>query len=196
MNTCVIVVPVYNEVPNELEKLSLKQLDIIVKDDIEICLVGPNRINFSSYVELFNNKPKHENFDDKYFESNKSYSQLCLSYDFYKRFDDYEYMLIYQTDCWIFRNEIKKFCEMGYDYIGGPIYSPGSRWPSFKNSMRPVVGNGGLSLRKISMMLKLTDPNGYLYNKYKDDFHNVISPLLLHIISVRYTHQIIPFQPI
>lgn len=174
MNTCVIVVPVYNEVPNELEKLSLKQLDIIVKDDIEICLVGPNRINFSSYVELFNNnKPKHANFDDKYFESNKSYSQLCLSYDFYKRFDDYEYMLIYQTDCWIFRNEIKKFCEMGYDYIGGPIYSPGSRWPGFKNSMRPVVGNGGLSLRKISMMLKLTDPNGYLYNKYKDEWNSV-----------------------
>ena len=174
MNTCVIVVPVYNEVPNELEKLSLKQLDIIVKDDMEICLVGPNRINFSSYVELFNNnKPKHANFDDKYFESNKSYSQLCLSYDFYKKFDDYEYMLIYQTDCWIFRNEIKKFCEMGYDYIGGPIYSPGSRWPSFKNSMRPVVGNGGLSLRKISMMLKLTDPNGYLYNKYKDEWNSV-----------------------
>ena len=174
MNTCVIVVPVYNEVPNELEKLSLKQLDIIVKDDIEICLVGPNRINFSSYVELFNNnKPKHANFDDKYFESNKSYSQLCLSYDFYKRFDDYEYMLIYQTDCWIFRNEIKKFCEMGYDYIGGPIYSPGSRWPGFKNSMRPVVGNGGLSLRKISTMLKLTDQNGYLYNKYKDEWNSV-----------------------
>ena len=174
MNTCVIIVPVYNEVPNELEKLSLKQLDIIVKDDIEICLVGPNRINFSSYVELFNNnKPTCANFDDKYFESNKSYSQLCLSYDFYKKFDDYEYMLIYQTDCWIFRNEIKKFCEMGYDYIGGPIYSPGSRWPGFKNSMRPVVGNGGLSLRKISMMLKLTDPNGYLYNKYKDEWNSV-----------------------
>lgn len=174
MNTCVIVVPVYNEVPNELEKLSLKQLDIIIKDGIEICLVGPNRINFSSYVELFNNnKPTYTSFDDKYFESNKSYSQLCLSYDFYKRFDDYEYMLIYQTDCWIFRNEIKKFCEMGYDYIGGPIYSPGSRWPSFKNSMRPVVGNGGLSLRKISMMLKLTDPNGYLYNKYKDEWNSV-----------------------
>ena len=173
MNTCVIVVPVYNEVPNELEKLSLKQLGIIVKDDIEICLVGPNRINFSSYVELFNNKPKHENFDDKYFESNKSYSQLCLSYDFYKRLDDYEYMLIYQTDCWIFRNEIKKFCEMGYDYIGGPIYSPGSRWPGFKNSMRPVVGNGGLSLRKILTMLKLTDQNGYLYNKYKDEWNSI-----------------------
>ena len=39
--------------------------------------------------------------------------------------------------------------------------------------MRPVVGNGGLSLRKISMMLKLTDPNGYLYNKYKDGWNNV-----------------------
>lgn len=174
MNTCVIVVPVYNEVPNELEQLSLKQLDAIIKDDTEICLVGPNRINFSSYVELFNNNiPTCTNFDDKYFESNKSYSQLCLSYDFYKRFDYYEYMFIYQTDCWIFRNEIKKFCEMGYDYIGGPIYSPGSHWPGFNTCSRPIVGNGGLSLRKISTMKKLTDKNGYLYNKHKDKWNDV-----------------------
>ena len=43
MNTCVIVVPVYNEVPNELEQLSLKQLDTIINDDTEICLVGTNQ---------------------------------------------------------------------------------------------------------------------------------------------------------
>ena len=79
---------------------------------------------------------------------------------------------------------------MGYDYIGGPIYSPGSHWPGFKNSMRPIVGNGGLSLRKISMMLKLTDPNGYLYNKYMDKWNSVeyedmfICDVLAHDIHI------------
>ena len=59
MNTCVIVVPVYNEVPNELEQLSLKQLDTIINDDTEICLVGPDRMNFS---ELW--RPRKSAFDE------------------------------------------------------------------------------------------------------------------------------------
>ena len=39
MNECIIVVPVYNEAPTELEKLSIKQLDTIIINDIKICLV-------------------------------------------------------------------------------------------------------------------------------------------------------------
>ena len=174
MKKCIIIVPVYNDYPNKLEKLSLKQLDNIINNEIDICLVGPNNINYGEYVDMFkNNIPTCMNFNNEYFESNKSYSQLCINYEFYTAFDDYEYMMIYQTDCWIFRNDIIKYCDMGYDYIGGPIYSPGSRWPGFKNSMRPIVGNGGLSLRKISTMKKLTDPNGYSYNKHKDEWDSV-----------------------
>lgn len=172
-NKCIIIVPVYRTQPNELECLSLKQLDNIV-NEYNICLIGCDRIDYESYKKLFiNNKPINKSFDDKFFESNKSYSQLCLNYDFYKTFENYEYMMIYQTDCWIFRNEIKKFCDMGYDYIGGPIYSAGSKWPNFKICARPVVGNGGLSLRKISTMMKITDREGPIYNKYKEEWNNV-----------------------
>ncbi len=176
-NKCIIVVPVYHNVPDELEQLSLKQLDKIVLD-IDIYLIGPNNINYEEYSKLFsNNYVMFKKFDNKYFESQQSYSSLCLEYDFYNyfynSFSQYEYMMIYQTDCWIFRNEIKKFCEMGYDYIGAPIYSSGSNWPGFNNCSRPIVGNGGLSLRKISTMKKLTDKNGYLYNKYKDEWNDV-----------------------
>ena len=188
---CIIVIPTHKFEPDELEQLSLKQLDKVIKGDIDICIVRPKNINIDAYNKLFkNSKPSTIILDDKYFTSFLGYNQMCLDYDFYKPFEDYEYMLIYQTDCWIFRNEINKFCEMGYDYIGGPIYSPGSHWPGFKNSMRPVVGNGGLSLRKISMMLKLTDPNGYLYNKYKDEWNSVeyedmfICDVLAHDIHI------------
>ena len=173
LKKCVIVVPVYREKPDELEQLSLKQLDKIV-NDIDIYLIGPSKIDYDSYVNLFdNNKVTKKLFDDAYFVSNISYSQLCLSNELYNLFEEYEYMLIYQTDCWIFRNEIKKFCDMGYDYIGGPIYGAGSKWPSFKIGSRPVVGNGGLSLRKISTMLKITDRNGYIYNKHKDEWDTI-----------------------
>ena len=172
-NVCIIVVPVYHNVPDELEQLSLKQLDKIVLD-IDICLIGPDDINYEEYSKLFSNdRIQIKNFNKEYFKSQQSYSTLCLEYDFYNSFSQYEYMMMYQTDCWIFRNEIKKFCEMGYDYIGGPIYSSGSHWPGFNNCSRPIVGNGGLSLRKIYTMKKLTDKNGYLYNKYKDEWYSV-----------------------
>lgn len=168
---CIIVIPTHKFEPDDLEQLSLKQLDKVIKGDIDICIVRPKNINIDAYNKLFkNSKPSTIILDDKYFTSFLGYNQMCLDYDFYKPFEDYEYMMIYQTDCWIFRNDIQKFCDMGYDYIGGPIYSAGSKWPSFQYSAYPKVGNGGLSLRKISKMLKLFDRNGYIYNKHKDEW--------------------------
>lgn len=172
-NKCIIVIPTHKTVLDELEQLSLKQLDKIV-DNIDMCIVHPSCTDKESIKSLFvNNEISFKQFDDEYFKSDLSYNQFCLNYDFYKAFEEYEYMLIYQTDCWIFRNEIKQFCDMGYDYIGGPIYSAGSHWPSFKIGSRPVVGNGGLSLRKISTMLKITDRGGYIYNKHKEEWNTI-----------------------
>lgn len=167
LKKCIIIVPVYREVPNELEQLSLGQLNKIIKDSIDIFLVGHDKINYDEYKKiLVDCNVFNKNYDEKYFKDTKSYSQLCLSYDFYNDFSDYEYMLIYQTDCWLFKNDVEKFCDMGYDYIGPPIYSKYSFWPSFNSSNRPVVGNGGFSLRKISKMKEITDPNGYIYKTF------------------------------
>lgn len=188
---CVIVVPVYRETPDELERLSLKQLDKVINNDHDIVFVRPkNGIDIKSYFDLITKTEVTSiAFDDKYFKNTMTYSQLCLSYEFYKCFERYNYMMIYQTDCWIFKNEIDKFCDMGYDYIGPPIYSKYSFWPSFKIGSRPMVGNGGLSLRKISKMLQITDPNGYIYNKFgKEQYEKfdvedvVICDLFAHMI--------------
>ena len=171
---CIIVVPTHKYEPDELEQLSLKQLDKIINNEIDICFVCPEKFNTEAYKKLFEKSEfTTKVFDDKFFTSFKGYNHLCLDYDFYKSFEDYEYMLIYQTDCWIFRNEIEKFCDMGYDYIGGPIYSAGSNWPSFKIGTRPIVGNGGLSLRKISKMMKILDPKGYVYKKHKKEWEDI-----------------------
>lgn len=177
-NTCAIVVPIYHTTPDELEQLSLKQLNRVIGSEFDVFLIGPDYVDFDDYSKYLsgsgtNNYLEYVIFDDKYFKSNKSYSQLCLSYDFYDTFNKYDYMMIYQTDCWIFRNEIQKFCDMSYDYIGGPIYSPASAWTSLKKGLHPIVGNGGLSLRKISTMLKITNPDGYIYNKYKNEWDKI-----------------------
>ena len=62
-------------------------------------------------------------FENKNFTSRNSYSKLLLSSKFYERFSDYDYMLIYQLDCLIFSNDLKKWTDLNYDYIGAPWFA-------------------------------------------------------------------------
>ena len=45
---------------------------------------------------------------------------MLLTADFYRRFTDYEYILIHQLDVFLFEDKLLEFCDMGYDYIGAP----------------------------------------------------------------------------
>lgn len=104
------------------------------------------------------------------------YNDMMMSKEFYMLFSDCEYMLICQTDAWIFRDELDQWCDGGYDYVGAP-------WPKRRRYSMPVVsqylwfrrtfmrrkgrvlrqdyfkkvGNGGLSLRKIDSFIQACD---------------------------------------
>jgi hypothetical protein len=43
-----------------------------------------------------------------------------LSEEFYQAFTDFEFMLIYQLDAFVFRDELADWCRSGYEYIGAP----------------------------------------------------------------------------
>lgn len=60
-------------------------------------------------------------FERHFFTSVEGYNKLCYNIDFYSAFRNYDYMLIYQLDAWVFRNELQMWCEKGYDYIGSPF---------------------------------------------------------------------------
>jgi hypothetical protein len=111
-------------------------------------------------------------FDDKYFASISGYNELMLSEKFYGSFLNWEYILIYQLDAFVFSDELDYWCGKEVDYIGAPwirrkeypnwgkaLFSitmqtlsrrfnlkkyglPGKR--QFDNN----VGNGGFSLRR------------------------------------------------
>jgi hypothetical protein len=89
-----------------------------------------------------------------------SYNNLCLDINFWREIDC-EKVLIYQTDTFICKGFDDKFLE--YDYLGAP-WGPGEH----SNMLRKVLnlnfdlnfGNGGLSLRSKSMIIKsLSDKN-------------------------------------
>ena len=162
-----IVIPIYKPHPDNFEKISLKRCFEIF-NDIPIVFIKPSMLNIKWYA---NNYPKisYVDFEDDYFNGIAGYNRLMLSPDFYEKFLDSEYILIYQLDAFAFRNELTDWCNKGYDYVGAPwILKPKyHKWYmkaflrvksiNYKIKKRPFaplflgdkVGNGGFSLRKV-----------------------------------------------
>ncbi|MFI3318596.1 MAG: DUF5672 family protein [Rikenellaceae bacterium] len=100
------------------------------------------------------------------------YNRMMLSASFYRLFEEWEYILICQSDVYIFRDELSHWCNQGYDCIAAPwVKRPIYSLPILKQYMtlrrailsRPMshikqdlygkIGNGGLSLRRVSSFI-------------------------------------------
>lgn len=159
MKNCVVIIPIYKNVPAREERASIRQTFRVLGSH-KIVFVTHAGCQLDAYREAA--QAEHgtvhtEFFDKGYFDSTAHYSDLCFSEDFYLRFRDYEYMLICQPDAWVFRDELDYWCGLGYDYIGAPIYFPYSE----KRFTRIFygVGNGGFSLRRIDHCLRIIRAN-------------------------------------
>lgn len=142
MNRCCIVIPSYKEKLEGNEEKSFKQCLNVFNEKRDIKLLIPNNISTEYYDEFSIGYVK---VSPQWMDSIKSYNKMCCNQEFYELFKDYDYILIYQTDCWVFEDRLDYFMELGYDYYGAP-------WVH-NNDM---VGNGGLSLRKVSKMIEIT----------------------------------------
>jgi len=140
------------------------------------------------------------------------YNKLLLLKDFYKIFEQYEYILIHQLDAFIFRNDLEYWCKFGFDYFGAPWFK---RKFYFKNAIRKIVinhntfnycrllfnkviqrrknfaGNGGLSLRKVATCISFLENYSDIANSWKgneDIFWSCVVPNL-------FTHfKVVPFK--
>lgn len=159
---CVIVIPVYKPTPSGQELSSfIRCLKILVTHDI--CIVTYQDLDVSVWKNIASKHNRNINlvcFSRHFFSSVSGYNLLCLSKEFYQAFKSYEYMLIYQLDSWVFKNEIEFWCNKKYDYIGAPLFcTKGNQGPS---KIIGGVGNGGFSLRRIDYCLGLLNRNKWL----------------------------------
>jgi len=141
-NVC-IVIPLYKVKPTELELKSINQAREVFKGR-DIFYVVPRGFDASAYVP-----EALIEFPEYYFMSLSNYSELCCLEEFYKAFELYEWMMIYQPDCWVFEDNLDMFCALDYDYIGAP-------WPKMPGIPVDGVGNGGFCLRYLPKFIKLT----------------------------------------
>lgn len=162
----IIVVPLYKERLNDLESISYEQLRKVL-GGYDICFISPRRMK----GRAISNDISTEYFDDDYFDSVKTYNNLMLDKYFYKRFSKYKYMLLYQLDAFVFRDNLLYFCNLGYDYIGAPWLEGQSQYKG-EELKTCYVGNGGLSLRNIENSIKLLELEKDYLKEYKlnEDF--------------------------
>jgi hypothetical protein len=146
-----IVIPIYRVTLNKNEMISLQQATKIL-GDYQFIIVAPENLK----IEMPITNGIIEYFPIKYFDSVDSYNILMLSEFFYERFINYEYILIYQLDAFVFSNQIERFCSLGYAYIGAPWLS-GLRNDCNERCNIFHVGNGGLSLRNVEKFLRIFD---------------------------------------
>jgi hypothetical protein len=158
-----VVVPIYQAHLSPLEQFSLQHSLAQLRPDRAVYFVGPQGLDYSQYTATFPSVPVIT-FETKWFESIKGYSRLLLNRLFYERFARYEFMLLLQTDAILLRDDLDQWCASPYDYVGAP-------WPDgieiFVNvdqfsgahgkRVKSTVGNGGLSLRRISQCLALLE---------------------------------------
>lgn len=187
MDLVKIIIPIYKVNLSILQKKVLIH-NLQILEDYTIVFVCPIDLDISDlllYTEA--NKVQIERFDNVYFKGIEGYNKLMLSSLFYSRFLDTQFLLICQTDAFVFKNELVAWCDRNYDYIGAPwIGSSNSFYNIFLRKINNIirqlkgqksrnwdhlfkVGNGGFSLRKVQSHYSIASMYAELIAEYVND---------------------------
>jgi len=189
-----VLIPLYRDFFDDFEQKSLASVGRHLHH-FPIAFVAPESLN-TTFLESYRLAFKYDifRFEDAYFKSIEGYNRLMLSPDFYEAFLDFEYILICQTDAYVFKNELDYWVKQHYDYIGAPWLDSKNTFLSHSlrfvfNKFKKIfglkeklythinkVGNGGFSLRRTALFnhiaLKEKKQIAYfLSNKEKENYH-------------------------
>lgn len=180
-----IVVPIYKLPLSPYDRICLNQL-FKVMTGYDIYAVFPENLDITDVCEEY--PLLKSSMESSHFSSLRSYNKLVLSRSFYDAFSNYKYILINQLDTYIFKDELCKWANSGFDYVGAPFvpdknkyWSPLRRlWCKLNFYLRRYkgtnphhsqwyqVGNGGFCLRNVSKFQNIT-------KKYKQQIEDDLS---------------------
>jgi hypothetical protein len=108
-------------------------------------------------------------FGPKFFGSAAAHNRLLYWPGFYAAFADYEYLFIYHLDSLVLSDQLLRWCDEGFDYIGAP-WIPCDVTPWVKEAH---VGNGGFTLINVAAARHV------LFNRYCDEPTTYWSDMLI-----------------
>ena len=166
MSSLLILTPIWKDKLdyNELNNL---QISLSFNSEFDHAFFHGKNLDLSFYKLNFP-ESKYYSFESFEFDTIERYNYLLQSYLFYSSFIDFDYILILQLDALLVKN-VSPLLLLNFDYIGAP-WDNGYKVPSllfqikiFSLILKKVgfykkcyVGNGGLSLRKVKIFVKLT----------------------------------------
>ena len=160
---CCIVIPLVNEVFTPQEIIAIQSLRRLDKQYPIYC-IGTKDVFELNIMLLKSRLPDWEigfvSFDARYFKSVQTYSHLLMTSHFYTQFIAFEYLLVFQTDAMIVRGDLTKFIQLDKVYIGAPWIDKN------RATQKLLIGNGGLSLRKVDYFIEVTRLNSISLSKW------------------------------
>lgn len=161
-----VAIPIYRSSLEEVEKIALQRVCDVL-GEYPLVIVKPRSLDLSEIIQHYPSLSL-KSFPDYYFKGIAGYNRLMLSDEFYGAFSDAKYVLLYQLDAYVFTDELKAWCDKGYDYVAAPwLKRPLYNLPIISSWMRLMlkrarssgkrskqdlydkIGNGGFSLRKV-----------------------------------------------
>lgn len=150
MKLVVVVIPVHSSTPSEYELASFVQCFRILHNH-PIKVLAPVNLNLEKYKEIV---PVFDViFIEPHWQSGiENYNTLKIDPFFYDLFKGYKFLLTYELDAWVFKDELAYWCGKNYDYIGAPWFEG---WHSGETLKMTGVGNSGFSLRNVQTSLRI-----------------------------------------
>lgn len=172
MERVIILIVAYKKQIDKFEEISLKQCFKILRKH-PIRLVCPKGLDISHYKTIIPGI-KVDFINPIWLESYRMYNKLRVSPLLYEKYSNYEFMLFYELDAFVFRDDLEFWCDQDYDYIGAPWFEG---YGNPKSNKIIGVGNGGFSLKKIKSSLEVTLK--YKKKEFFDIFKLFIEPITL-----------------
>lgn len=167
--SAIVVVPIYTTALSADARRSL-QRTLSVLGHHPLAVICPEGLDLSPLQALLSRaRASVERFAPEWFAGVSGYNRLMLSEAFYERFAQFDFVLICQTDVFVFEDRLEEWVTRNVDYVGAPwVASKPTIWRKalfrvnnfFRTKKKSdeylfKVGNGGFSLRRVSMMRRI-----------------------------------------
>lgn len=125
------------------ERVSLERAIEVLGPRRDLYLVVPASLDVSAALAAYP-ALRHLPVADEFFGGRQAHNRMLLSPTFYTLFGDVEFVLVHHLDAYVFRDDLDRWCDARYDYVGAPWIAFGPDSPFQVDG----VGSGGLSLRR------------------------------------------------
>lgn len=178
MKLAVIVVFTHKPTLEWYERISLDRCRKVFSENHDVILACPKDLCVDEHLNIFPGL-RIQYFPRENFQTIQAYNRLKYTLEFYKLFSMYQFLLTYELDAFVFRDELIDWCEQRWDFIGAPIFK--GYYDAEPSAPVHCVGNSGFSLRNIPECVKILSSRIRLANPF-----SVIAPYRVNKISLRY----------